>query len=293
MADEVRFIVDIRSGLGEGPVWSELEQALYWLDCVKPAVYRYDPGTGENRQLDLPLDSTIGTIAFRRRGGYIMALESGIKVVEDDGKTVRLVCHPEKGRDENRYNDGKPDRSGRLFLGSLNKADRDPTGALYRINVDGSCRELDGPFVCANGMDWSLDNRIFYFVDSGSRNIFAYDYDPATGDLENRRVLATVAAEEGTPDGMCIDTEGFLWVAHWNGWRVSRFDPQGRRERQIRMPVPQPTSLCFGGPDLDRLYITSAAMDLDRPTLEAAPLSGSLFMLEPGVKGLPPSWFEG
>jgi len=220
-------------------------------------------------------------------------LESGIKVVEDDGKTVRLVCHPEKGRDENRYNDGKPDRSGRLFLGSLNKADRDPTGALYRINVDGSCRELDGPFVCANGMDWSLDNRIFYFVDSGSRNIFAYDYDPATGDLENRRVLATVAAEEGTPDGMCIDTEGFLWVAHWNGWRVSRFDPQGRRERQIRMPVPQPTSLCFGGPNLDRLYITSAAMDLDRPTLEAAPLSGSLFMLEPGVKGLPPSWFEG
>jgi sugar lactone lactonase YvrE len=293
MADEVRCIVDIRSGLGEGPVWSELEQALYWLDCVKPAVYRYDPGTGENRQLDLPLDSTIGTIAFRRRGGYIMALESGIKVVEDDGKTVRLVCHPEKGRDENRYNDGKPDRSGRLFLGSLNKADRDPTGALYRINVDGSCRELDGPFVCANGMDWSLDNRIFYFVDSGSRNIFAYDYDPATGDLENRRVLATVAAEEGTPDGMCIDTEGFLWVAHWNGWRVSRFDPQGRRERQIRMPVPQPTSLCFGGPNLDRLYITSAAMDLDRPTLEAAPLSGSLFMLEPGVKGLPPSWFEG
>jgi sugar lactone lactonase YvrE len=293
MADEVRCIVDIRSGLGEGPVWSELEQALYWLDCVKPAVYRYDPGTGENRQLDLPLDSTIGTIAFRRRGGYIMALESGIKVVEDDGKTVRLVCHPEKGRDENRYNDGKPDRSGRLFLGSLNKADRDPTGALYRINVDGSCRELDGPFVCANGMDWSLDNRIFYFVDSGSRNIFAYDYDPATGDLENRRVLATVAAEEGTPDGMCIDTEGFLWVAHWNGWRVSRFDPQGRRERQIRMPVPQPTSLCFGGPDLDRLYITSAAMDLDRPTLEAAPLSGSLFVLEPGVKGLPPSWFEG
>jgi sugar lactone lactonase YvrE len=293
MADEVRCIVDIRSGLGEGPVWSELEQALYWLDCVKPAVYRYDPATGENRQLDLPLDSTIGTIAFRRRGGYIMALESGIKVVEDDGKTVRLVCHPEKGRDENRYNDGKPDRSGRLFLGSLNKADRDPTGALYRINVDGSCRELDGPFVCANGMDWSLDNRIFYFVDSGSRNIFAYDYDPATGDLENRRVLATVAAEEGTPDGMCIDTEGFLWVAHWNGWRVSRFDPQGRRERQIRMPVPQPTSLCFGGPDLDRLYITSAAMDLDRPTLEAAPLSGSLFMLEPGVKGLPPSWFEG
>ena len=136
---------------------------------MKPAAYRFDPATGENRKLDLPLDSTIGMIAFRRRGGYIMALESGIKIVEADGKTVRLVCHPEKGRDENRYNDGKPDRSGRLFVGSLNKADRDPTGALYRINVDGSCRELDGPFVCANGMDWSLDNRIFYFVDTSSR----------------------------------------------------------------------------------------------------------------------------
>jgi sugar lactone lactonase YvrE len=293
MADEVRCVVEIRSELGEGPVWSEAEQALYWLDCMKPAVYRYDPASGENRSLDLPLDSTIGTIAFRRRGGYIMALESGIKILEGDGKTVRLVCHPEKGRDENRYNDGKPDRSGRFFVGSLNKADRDPTGALYRINVDGSCHELDGPFVCANGMDWSLDDRIFYFVDTGSRNIFAYDYDPATGEIEHRRVLATIPAEEGSPDGLCIDSEGFLWVAHWNGWRISRFDPAGRRERQVRMPVPHPTSLCFGGPNLDRLYVTSAATDLDRATLEAAPLSGSLFVLEPGVRGLLPSWFEG
>src|SRR5262245_10774287 len=293
MADEVRCVVEIRSELGEGPLWSEAEQALYWLDCLKPAVYRYDPAPGENRKLDLPLDSAIGTIAFRRRGGYVMALESGIKVLEEDGKTVRLLCHPEKGRDENRYNDGKPDRSGRLFLGSLNKADRDPTGALYRINVDGSCRELDGPFVCANGMDWSLDNRIFYFVDTGSRNIFAYDYDPATGEIEHRRVLATIPAEEGSPDGLCLDSEGFLWVAHWNGWRISRFDPEGRRERQVRMPVPHPTCPCFGGANLDRLYVTSAATDLDRATLEAAPLSGSLFVMEPGVKGLPPSRFEG
>ena len=293
MVDEVQCVVEIRSELGEGPIWSEDEQALYWLDCVKPAVYRYDPGTGENRRLDLPLDSTIGTIAFRRRGGYVMALESGIKVLEADGKTVRLLCHPEKGRDENRYNDGKPDRHGRFFVGSLNKADRDRTGALYRINVDGSCHELDGPFVCSNGMDWSLDDRTFYFVDTGSRNIFAYDYDPATGEIEHRRVLATIAADEGAPDGLCIDTEGFLWVAHWNGWRISRFDPEGRRERQVRMPVPNPTSLCFGGTNLDRLYVTSAASELDRAALEAAPLSGSLFVLEPGVRGMTPYWFEG
>ena len=140
-------------------------------------------------------------------------------------------------------------------------------------------------------MDWSPDDRIFYFVDSGSRNIFAYDYDGRTGEIENRRVLATVAAEEGAPDGLCVDRDGFVWVAHWDGWCVSRFDPEGRRERKVRVPVPRPTSLCFGGRDLDRLYVTSAAMDLDTPALSAAPLSGSLFALEPGVRGLPCSAF--
>jgi sugar lactone lactonase YvrE len=286
MTAEIQCAVEIRAELGEGPVWSEAEQALYWIDCMKPAAYRYDPATGENRALDLPLDSTLGALAFRRGGGYVLALESGVKTVDANGKSAQLLCHPEKGRDENRYNDGKPDRDGRFFLGSLNKADRDPTGALYRIDADGACTELDSGFVCANGMDWSPDNRTFYFVDSGSRNIFAYDYDAATGDIDNRRVLATVAAEEGVPDGLCIDREGFIWVAHWDGWCVSRFDPQGRRERKLRVPVPRPTSLCFGGRDLDRLYITSAAMDLEKPALAAAPLSGSLFAYEPGVRGL-------
>jgi sugar lactone lactonase YvrE len=290
MSADVQCVVDIRSALGEGPVWSEAEQALYWIDCVKPAAYRFDPASGENRALDLPLDSTLGALAFRRGGGYLLALESGIKTVDAGGKAAQLVCHPEKGRDENRYNDGKPDRAGRFFLGSLNKADRDPTGALYRIDAEG-CTELDSGFVCANGMDWSPDDRIFYFVDSGSRNIFAYDYDAATGEIDNRRVLASVAAEEGSPDGLCIDAEGFVWVAHWDGWCISRFDPQGRRERKLRVPVPRPTSLCFGGADLDRLYITSAAMDLDKPALAAAPLSGSLFACEPGVRGLPFSAF--
>ncbi len=286
MADEVRCIVEIRSELGEGPLWSETEQALYWIDCMAPAVYRYDPRTGENRALDLPLDSTLGALAFRRGGGFVLALESGVRIVDAAGKSPQALCHPEKGREENRYNDGKPDRAGRFFLGSLNKADRDPTGALYRIDPGGACREIDGGFVCPNGMDWSPDDRIFYFVDSGSRNVFAYDYDAVTGEIENRRVLASVTAEEGTPDGLCVDREGFLWVAHWDGWCVSRFDPKGRRERKLRVPVPRPTSLCFGGPDLDRLYITSAAMDLDGAALAAAPLSGSLFEHEPGVRGL-------
>jgi len=291
MASNIRCLVEIRSELGEGPVWSQAEQALYWIDCLKPAAYRYDPASGENRQLDLPLDSPLGALAFKRGGGYVLALESGIRTLDADGKSGRLLCHPEKGREENRYNDGKPDRAGRFFLGSLNKADRDPTGALYRIDPDGSCREIDGSFVCPNGMDWSPDNRIFYFVDSGSRNIFAYDYDAATGEIDNRRVLASVPAEEGAPDGLCVDREGFLWVAHWDGWRVSRFDPTGRRERELRVPVPRPTSLCFGGPKLDRLYITSAAGDLDGAALAAAPLSGSLFVHEPGVAGFAPHSF--
>ena len=291
MKSEIRCLVEIRSELGEGPVWSEAEQALYWIDCEKPAAYRYDPATGENRSLDLPLDSPLGALAFRRGGGYVLALESGIRTVDADGKSGRLLCHPEKGRNENRYNDGKADRAGRLFLGSLNKAYRDPTGALYRIDADGACREIDGPFVCPNGMDWSPDGRSFYLAESIGGTIFAYDYDPATGEIDNRRVLVSVPPEEGMPDGLCVDREGFLWVAHWDGWRVSRFDPQGRRERDLRVPVPRPTSLCFGGPNLDRLYITSSAMELDGAALAAAPLSGSLFVHEPGVTGFAPHSF--
>ena len=291
MASNTRCLVENRSELGEGPIWSEVEQALYWIDCLKPAAYRYDPVTGENRTLDLPLDSALGALALRKGGGYVLALESGIRSVDAGGKPGRLLCHPEKGRNENRYNDGKPDRTGRFFLGSLNKADRDPTGALYRIDPDGSCREIDSGFVCANGMDWSPDNRVFYLADSGSRRIFAYDYDAATGDIDNRRVLATVPPEEGAPDGLCVDRDGFLWVAHWDGWRISRFDPKGRRERELRVPVPRPTSLCFGGRELDRLYITSAATEMDGAALAAAPLSGSLFTHEPGVAGLPSHTF--
>ncbi|HXV23012.1 MAG TPA: SMP-30/gluconolactonase/LRE family protein, partial [Alphaproteobacteria bacterium] len=293
MTGEVRCVVEIRSELGEGPLWSSEEQLLYWIDCLRPATYRYDPATGENRTLDLPLDSPLGALAFRRGGGYLLALESGIKSVDADGKAPQLLCHPEKGRGENRYNDGKADCAGRFFVGSLNKADRDPTGALYRIEPDGSCREIDGAFVCANGMDWSPDNRVFYFVDSGSRNIYAYDFDAVSGEIDNRRVLVAVPVEEGSPDGLCVDREGFLWVAHWDGWRVSRFDPEGRRERQVRVPVPRPTSLAFGGPELDRLYITSSAADLDGATLQAAPLSGSLFEHEPGVRGMSVPLFAG
>jgi sugar lactone lactonase YvrE len=291
MSSEIQCLVQIRSELGEGPVWSETEQALYWIDCLKPAAYRYDPGTGENRALDLPLDSPIGALALRRNGGYVLALESGIRTVDAAGGNAQPLCHPEKGRNENRYNDGKPDRAGRFFIGSLNKADRDPTGALYRIELDGACSEIDEGFVCSNGMDWSPDDRLYYFVESGSRNLFVYDYDAASGEIENRRVLASIAAEEGVPDGLCVDRDGFVWVAHWDGWCISRFDPEGKRERKLKMPVPRPTSLCFGGPRLDRLYITSAATDLDKPALAAAPLSGSLFAYDPGVGGLPFSAF--
>ena len=291
MAAEIQCVVEIRSALGEGPLWSVEEEALYWLDCMKPAVYRYDPASGENRTLDLPLDSTIGALALRRGGGYVLALESGIRIVDAGGGSPRVLSHPEEGRTENRYNDGKPDAAGRFFLGSLNKADRDPTGALYSIEPDGRTAKLDEGFVCANGMDWSRDGRVFYFVDSGSRNVYAYDYDAATGAIENRRVFTAIPAAEGVPDGLCLDAEGGIWVAHWDGWCLSRFDPDGRRERKVKMPVPRPTSLCFGGPALDRLYVTSAAMDLDAAALKAAPLSGSLFAFAPGMSGFPPNSF--
>ena len=167
-------------------------------------------------------------------------------------------------------------------------------GSLFRVEADGSWKKMDTGFTVANGLGWSPDNTRMYFTDTPRRTIYVYDFDLLTGSIANRRPFITLEAGDGTPDGLTVDEEGCIWVAVWDAWRVSRYSPDGRELLRIRMPVPRPTSCCFGGPSLDTLYVTSAAVRLNEQALAAAPLSGALFAIRvPGVRGLPETSFAG
>lgn len=289
---EVHCLSESRSLLGEGPCWSPRDGALYWVDILTPSIHRFDAGTGQDSEIKL---GTMVSLAIpKATGGLLVATPGGLMTFDDATKQLALLCHPESDRPGNRYNDGKCDRMGRLWIGSLDMSTAANRGNLFRVDPDGAWKKMDTGFTVANGLGWSPDNKRMYFTDSMRRTIYVYDFDLLSGSISNRRCFITLGANEGTPDGLTVDEEGCLWVAVWDAWHVSRYSPQGEELLRIRMPVPRPTSCCFGGPGLDTLYVTSASVRLNEDALRAAPLSGSLFAIKiPGIRGLPETIFAG
>jgi sugar lactone lactonase YvrE/DNA-binding IclR family transcriptional regulator len=289
---EVRCVTQCASLLGEGPIWSPRDGVLYWVDILTPSVHWHDTRTGSDHEVKL--GSMVSVAIPKETGGLIVATSAGLMTMDTASKTLEPLCHPEADRPGNRYNDGKCDRMGRLWIGSLDMGTAANRGNLFRVDPDGSWIKMDGGFSVANGLGWSPDNRQMYFTDSARRVIYVYDFDLLTGTVTNRRPFITIDPSDGTPDGLTVDEDGCLWVAIWDSWRIARYSPQGREMLRIRMPVPRPTSCCFGGANLDTLYVTSASLRLNQQALEAAPLSGSLFSLRiPGVRGLPETPFAG
>lgn len=289
---DVQCVTPARSLLGEGPVWSPRDSALYWVDILAPAVHRHDAGAGQDQEVKL--GTMVSVVIPKATGGLLVATPAGLMTLDMGSKSLSPLCHPEAERPGNRYNDGKCDRMGRLWIGTLDIGTAANRGSLFRVEADGSWKRMDTGFTVANGLGWSPDNTVMYFTDTHRRTIYAYDFDLLTGAIANRRPFITLDPGDGTPDGLTVDEEGCLWVAIWDAWRVSRYSPQGRELLRIRMPVPRPTSCCFGGPNLDTLYVTSAAVRLSEHALAAAPLSGALFAIRvPGVRGLPETSFAG
>lgn len=276
--------------LAEGPHWSEERQKLFWVDILAPSVITGDPTNGSRTEVDLP--ELVGCVVPRRNGGFVVATETGIKALTEDGQ-LSLLCDPEADIPGNRFNDGKCDRQGRFWVGSLaiNTAPRQ--GNLWRVDTDGSAHKMDSGFHISNGLGWSPDDSTMYFTDSGKGEIYAYDFDAASGDVANRRVFASLNEGSGVPDGLSVDSEGFVWVACWDGWSVVRFDPLGRVDRVINLPVPRPTSCAFGGADLSKLFITTARIRLSSQVLSEAPLSGSVLAIDAGVAGQQETRFAG
>ena len=289
---EVECRVDTRALLGECPTWSPRDGALYWVDILTPAIHRFDAHTGVDTETKL--GAMVSLAIPKASGGLLVATPGGLMTFESEGKTLAPLCHPEADRPGNRYNDGKCDRLGRLWVGSLDMGTAANRGNLFRVHADGSWKKMDSGFTIANGLGWSPDNSRMYCIDSFRRSVYVYDFDLRAGSIANRRVLITLAADDGVPDGLTVDEEGCLWIAVWDAWRIARYSPDGRELLRIRMPVPRPTSCSFGGANLDTLYVTSASVRLSEEALAAAPLSGSLFSIRlPGVRGLPDTVFAG
>ncbi|MBN1219400.1 MAG: SMP-30/gluconolactonase/LRE family protein [Anaerolineae bacterium] len=286
--NQVEHVLAVQNQLGEGPLWHPDEQALYWVDIDGRCFHRFFPDTGQHNVFEVGLP--IGVLAFRAAGGLVMATKDGFAFWDETTEALQFIADPEADRPEARFNDGAVDPQGRFWAGTISEGF---ANALYRFDPDRSVNKMEIGVGISNGIGWSLDHKTMYFTDSRPKIIYAYDFDPATGAIENRRPFIHTPDEPGVPDGLTVDRAGFIWSVRWGGWKITRYDPDGRAEREIKMPVQQPTSCTFGGPNLDQLYVTSARAGLSEAELTGQPLAGDVFRLNVEVKGLPESKFLG
>lgn len=288
---EVEQVLAVNNNLGECPLWNSKEKALYWVDINGKTINRFWPSNGKHDIFDVGIP--VGAFAFRNAGGFVMATSEGFAYWDSETNKLDFIADPEAGKEEARFNDGKVDRSGRFWAGTMTPLKDEATNALYRLDPNGVVNTMETGVSLANGIGWSPDNETMYFVDSLKQVIYAYDFNLETGTISNRRGFIKVPEEDGIPDGLTVDNEGFVWCAMWGSWKVIRYTPLGKKDREIRMPVIFPTCCAFGGENLDVLYITSAHYTLTEEQRKEHPNAGNLFRLQTDVKGIPEPMFMG
>lgn len=285
MTTNVELRVDTHALVGEGPIWDDEHQVLYWVDILSSKLYAYDPARDENRAFDI--GQHVGTVVPRASGGVMLAVYQGFAAFDLETEELTLINDPEADLPGNRFNDGKCDPACRFWAGTMAYENRNTQGNLYRMDTDLSVHKMLGGIGISNGIIWSLDHSTMYYIDSPTYTVKAYDYDVDTGDIKNERVIIDVPREVGLPDGMTIDAEGMLWVAHYGGSKVCRWHPErGEILQTITLPASQITACAFGDKDLDTLYITSAAQQLTDAMWRQQPQAGGLFSVKPGCQGV-------
>ncbi len=283
---DVRCIWEAEATLGEGPVWVARERALYWVDIKSCLVHRYEPGNATRSTWSAA--EQISAIHPAANENFIAATRDGFATVKLSIGNIEIdpLGGPEAELAGNRFNDGKIDPCGRFWAGSMDDKEVEPTGALYRLGADRRWEKVDEGYVITNGPAVSEDGKTLYHTDTLKGIIYAFDL-AMDGAISSRRTHIQIDPSEGHPDGMTVDADNCLWVAHFGGWRLSRFDPAGEKLSEIKMPVSNITSCAFGGADMEQLFITTAVKGLDDRALEKQPLAGGLFVCTPGVRGLP------
>ncbi|MBL8587112.1 MAG: SMP-30/gluconolactonase/LRE family protein [Methylobacteriaceae bacterium] len=289
----MRFEValDCRCALGEGPVWSVAEQALWFVDIKGRALHRFHPGSGAHRRIDLPEEP--GSVGLARDGGLILSLRSGLYAMTREGAIgARLAANPEDQR-VSRFNDGRVDPAGRFLAGTIDETGERGAATLYRFDARG-LTPLVGGLTTSNGLAFSPDGRVMYHADTPRRTVWRFAYDPATGEARDRTVFLRFGddGDPGRPDGAAVDAEGCYWTALWQGGRIQRYAPDGRLIEEHATPALRPTMIAFGGADLSTLYVTSARIDAKPEEEIATPHAGSLFAMRVTTPGLPEPLFD-
>jgi xylono-1,5-lactonase len=276
---------DIRDTLGEGTLWSARDNAVYWTDIVAPAVNRLSLADGSILRWAMP--EPIGWIVERQGGDFIAGLQSGFSRLSLDPLAIELIGDPEPHLPGNRMNDGKADAEGRIWCGTMDMAEQAESGAFYRLDPDGRWLQMDSGYKVPNGPAFSPCGLWLYHTDSARRSVYRFARTEGGG-LADRELFIRFSEEDGYPDGMTVDADGHLWIAHWDGARISRFTPEGKLDRAIPLPARQVTNICFAGANLDRMFVSSAAVGLPESEYD-----GGLFEVDAGVKGLPTPLFAG
>jgi sugar lactone lactonase YvrE len=285
-------VLDAQAELAEGPVWDAAARCLWWGDIMRGMLHRFDPESGSDSQAEL--GQMIGAVATSRESGLVAAVERGFARVDPDTGAMEPIAVPDAEPAGNRFNDGKCDPAGRFWAGTMGMNAEPDRGNLYRLDPDGTVQLMLAGVSISNGLAWSHDGRTMYYIDTATGGVDAFDFDPARGTIARRRTVVRIPEEQGAPDGMCIDGEGKLWVAHWGGGQVGRWDPaNGAQVGRVNVPCTNVTSCAFGGPHLRTLYITTARAGLDGTALKDEPLAGGLFSVELDVEGTLPPRFAG
>lgn len=284
-----------RDLLGESPVWHHEDRMLYWVDAIRPGLHALDPNTQQHHYWDMP--ALIGSIAPRVNGGLVAAIGTGFAFIDLPSGRVDIQKAMNEVFDPVHLNDGKCDRAGRFWAGEVSHDKQNPQGKLYCFDPkQAQVRIMETGVTLFNGPCWSPDNKYFYYTDSFTpRSIFRYQFDLKTGNIAHKEVFIQIPADDpGVPDGCTVDSEGYLWSAKWNGFRITRYRPDGTIEREIEMPVQRPTSVIFGGDRMDTLFVTSASKDVGEKEPLADLKSGQLFKIVlKDIRGIPETPFRG
>lgn len=288
---EIELLVETHNNLGEGPVWDVAEQRIYWIDSFGREVFRAREDGSELERRSVPGD--IGSLALRKTGGLLLSLADGFYFFDFESGEHEKILDPEPDLPQTRMNDGKVDKRGRFISGSMDRTEKDSIGSLYRLDADLSCHRIETNIKVSNGPCWSPDGKTFYFADSWTEEISAYDYDLDTGNISNKRVFVSVKEREGVPDGCTVDSEGYVWSAQVYGGYLVRYSPDAKVDRVIEFPIKKVTSVNFGGKNLDTLFVTTMGKAGEQ-FAPSQPTGGGLFAVYGlGVKGVAEPRFAG
>jgi len=283
------LLFDVQNDLGEGPLWHPTEKCLYWVDINAGDLYKSDSElTGFTKD---HFNTTIGAFAFRKDGGLILATGQGFMEWQTGRGAPIALWNPLPNREGLRMNDGKVDPAGRFWAGSIDQAQHQ--GALYRLDPDGGRHTLLQGIGNSNGLGWSPDRKIMYYTDTHQFTVYTFDYEMETGEITGQRdfILLPKGDRHIVPDGLCVDAEGCIWGAHWNGWEVVRYDPHGTPLLTVRVPAKQVTSCCFGGENDSQLLITTSRVGFNEDELRQQPHAGGVFILQTDTQGQGTNFF--